>query len=192
MNWLNLVQALAGSFIVLKERNDTVEGYLGLTWRTAAWVSLELILALLCFGPELSDTYPPLEAGIRTFIGLLLVGYILTMGHGFILDSWEQKYKEWSETSGTFCLRIALFITRGQHIVGERMGLPVWLLANFFRYVLPCALLGYVVNEPWQYAAGLLIIFAYYPLAWWKPIKSRFDTRFFGAAACGFIFYGLL
>lgn len=184
-----LLQAITGAALVYCIRNDWNEKIGGVEIGRSKWTILTLLLGGMLIATGIPHTAPVLYKLVITGLGVTLMGLILTLPHGQTLRGPHQDIPA-NEDDPIF--EAAMFISGHKGGAGDVFGWQAWLIYNGIRYVLPCALLGALLHSPVVMVSGVLIVAFYWPIAFIPFVMQRFDTRFFGAAACGFwLFLGL-
>lgn len=184
---IHLVQALFGGTLVLLMRNDTIESLGDLNLKKGFWL---ILAAAMTLGLGLIK-YDPWQANLLA----LVAAWLWSDGHNWILSPPGQilgNKEDEHRTRPSKYLDAALLFIGEKHVADEELGLTPWFIASALRYWLPCVGAFWITGNGWLVLAGPLIIFGYWPVAWWLERLIKSDTKFIGAFLAGAIFYGVL
>jgi hypothetical protein len=184
-----LLQGVIGALLVYCIRNDWNEKVLGLSIGRSIWTALAILFGAVLIVFPTWGVEPWWQTAVKGVIGTGLLGYVLTAPHGQTLRGPHQDIPP-EEDDPVF--EVAMFISGHKGGAGDELGWPTWLWYNAIRYAMPCALIGALLHSWLAGISGVLTVIFYWPIAFIPVVRSRFDTRFFGAAWCGFwVFVGL-
>lgn len=169
-----MIYAAIGAALFYFLRNDTAE--FGIKSR------LPWILACLgAFVAFMAMSRPDLSLA-RYGAAFVAYVFLLTYAHGPILSP---PWQPCSTTPDHVEKGLMVWLYK---LPGDRMGYPMWMIYAFIRYVLPCGIIGFALNEPLFWGVGLVCVLGYWPVAYW--LTSGEHTKYVGAAICGAAVFG--